>query len=101
MAKRQETRVRRGIPREMVVPRRMDTGIQRQIRRQAVGDDQCQVRRDLGERASGRLRIRDIRRRRYSTVFICYVLSIDPSSLPALGLSQCRATVRTGKNRIK
>lgn len=60
MAERQETRARRGIPRSVVVQGRVDTRIQRSVRRQTVGHHQRKVRRDLGERTTRRLRVRNI-----------------------------------------
>lgn len=61
MAERQEARVGRRVPRSVAVQRRMDTRFQGTVWRQTIGHDQRQVRGDLGQRAAGRLRVRDVR----------------------------------------
>ena len=61
LAEWEASRAGRGEPREVDVPRRVDPGLQGEVRRQAVHLHPRQVRGHLGQRAPGRVRLRDVR----------------------------------------
>ena len=61
LAEWEASRAGRGEPREVDVPRRVDPGLQGEVRRAAVHLHPRQVRGHLGQRAPGRVRLRDVR----------------------------------------